>query len=259
MLLSLEQRVEYEESGSTIVEGLIPPGLLRKIGDHLDRAALGELNSGIGVQVEPEVQRENIQPENYLDRIRKVSRLVPNDEFFAAVATNERILACMRDLLGENLRFFGDEAQLKPAHYGSAHHWHQDAPYFYVKPIPACTVWIAVDDATEQNGCLEVVPGRHKCGILERSNPDQAWFEKGEFDTSQAVPVTLKAGDGLFFHLCLPHGSKANTSTFRRRSLIYRYVNVDRIAPDMIPTVMAKGHLGKITYDHPIFESLSTD
>ena len=159
----------------------------------------------------------------------------------------------MRDILGDNLRFFGDEAQLKPAFYGSAHAWHQDAPYFFLTPLPVATVWIAVDEATPENGCLQVVPGLHRQGILKHPSPNQPWFDVGEFDSTDAVPVVLNAGDALFFHLCLPHGSDPNKSSNRRRSLILRYINVDRITPDMIPLVERHGCLSKAFDSHPIF------
>ena len=238
MTLTSDQIMDYHTDGFTIVKGLIPPGFLKEIADHLDRAALGQLDSGIAVQVEPEVQRLDIRPDNPLNRIRKVSRVVRHDSFFRSVATCEPILSCMRDILGDNLRFFGDEAQLKPAVYGSAHAWHQDAPYFYSIPLPVATVWIAVDEATPENGCLQVVPGLHRQGILKRTD---------------AVPVVLNAGDALFFHLCLPHGSGPNTSSNRRRSLIYRYINVDRITTDMIPLVNRHGCLSNAPDSHSIF------
>ena len=117
MTLTPNQIRDYHADGFTIVEGLISPGLLKEIAEHLDRAALGQLDSGIAVQVEPEVQRLDIRPENPLNRIRKVSRVVRHDSFFRSVATCEPILSCMRDILGDNLRFFGDEAQLKPAFF----------------------------------------------------------------------------------------------------------------------------------------------
>ncbi len=253
MNLTPNQIRDYHTDGFTIVEGLISPRLLKGIAEHLDRAALGQLDSGIAVQVEPEVQRLDIRPENPLNRIRKVSRVVRHDSFFRSVATCEPILSCMQDILGDNLRFFGDEAQLKPAFYGSAHAWHQDAPYFYSIPLPVATVWIAVDEATPENGCLQVVPGLHRQGILKRPNSDQPWFDEGEFDSTDAVPVVLNAGDALFFHLCLPHGSGPNTSSNRRRSLIYRYINVDRITTDMIPLVNRHGCLSNAPDSHPIF------
>ncbi|MDA0749020.1 MAG: phytanoyl-CoA dioxygenase family protein [bacterium] len=248
-----QQIQQYKDNGFTIVPNVIPPDQLERIADRLNQAALGKLDPGISVQVEPEIQRTGTQTANPLDRIRKVARVVPHDPFFRDLACEDGILELARGFIGENIRFFGDECQLKPAFHGSAHAWHQDAPYFHTEPMPVVTLWMAIDDATEENGCIEVVPGLHKQGILERKNAKQAWFNEGEFDTSNAVRAEVKAGGVLVFDIQLPHGSGPNRTPNRRRSAIYRYVNVDHLTPEMKAVAIRHGSLIDDPEAHPVF------
>ncbi len=243
MKITSRQKQEYDENGFFIARNFIPPDQLNAISERLNMAALGKLDARIAIQVEPEVQKDNLQAGDPLDRIRKVSGVARHDPFFKALAADENMVELMQGVLGDNIRFFGDECQLKPAHYGSAHAWHQDAPYFHHDLMPIATLWIAIDDATRENGCIEVVPGSHKQGIIERRNRDQAWFEEGEFDTGNAVHATLKAGDALVFDILLPHGSGPNKTPSRRRSVIYRYTNVDDLTPEMEEIVKRRGNL----------------
>ena len=233
MKITRRQKRDYVENGFFIVRSLIPADQLNAISERLNMAALGQLDARITIQIEPVVQKDDIWADDPLDRIRKVSGVARYDPFFRALARDKNIVELMRGVLGNNIRFFGDECQLKPARYGSAHAWHQDAPYFHHDPMPVATLWIAVDDATRENGCIEVVPGLHKQGIIERRNADQSWFEEEELDTSQAVYATLKAGDALVFDILLPHGSGPNQTPARRRSVIYRYANADDLTPEM--------------------------
>lgn len=250
--VSAEQMQEYIENGFFIVRRLVAPEPLRELAEHLDRAALGKLSPGIFVQVEPEVQKSGAATGHPLDRVRKVAHLAKNDPFFRSFVSQDRILGLMRGILGANIRYFGDEAQLKPPFLGSAHPWHQDAPYFHPEPFPCATVWIAVDPATRENGCMEVIPGGHKKGILPRRT-GQAWFEDGELDISQAVPACLEPGDALVFHVLLPHGSGPNRTSLRRRSMIARYVNVDALSASQAHVVIKNGGLEKASALHPIF------
>jgi ectoine hydroxylase-related dioxygenase (phytanoyl-CoA dioxygenase family) len=86
---------------------------------------------------------------------------------------------------------------------------------------------ISVDDATEVNGCLRVIPGSHRDGMLPglegegRLGP--LFTDPAHFDESLQVPVILSAGSLLFFSPSIVHGSEPNNSTERRRALIFTY------------------------------------
>ena len=126
------------------------------------------------------------------------------------------------------VRFWHDQLFCKPAKHGGVVAWHQDYSY-WTRTIPMAhlTCWIALEDASVDNGCLHYVPGSHKWDLLPITglagnmesirqvlSPEQAAaFEK-------AVPIELKKGYGTFHHPLLVHGSFENRTERQRRALV---------------------------------------
>lgn len=105
--------------------------------------------------------------------------------------------------------------------------WHQDHDFEYLRPDVSLAVWLAIDDATVENGCLEVIPGSHL--ELLPSIPRAA---DGEFDSRvgmshvagrRRVPIELRAGEFLLFRNKILHRSAPNQSPRRRLGLAIRY------------------------------------
>ena len=115
--------------------------------------------------------------------------------------------------------------------------WHQDEIYIPTRDRSLIGAWIAIDDATQENGCLWVVPGSHRNGYLypqhPHENPDEFDFspESFGFDESQAVPVEVKAGAVVYFNGYLLHRSKKNRSDIYRRVLVNHYMNAWSLLP----------------------------
>ena len=109
--------------------------------------------------------------------------------------------------------------------------WHQDECFIPTRDRSLCAAWIAIDDATLQNGCLWVVPGSHLSGTLyplrEHSRTDEfdASPESYGFDASNRIPVELRAGSVLFFNGYLLHRSRKNASGRYRRALVNHYMS----------------------------------
>lgn len=107
--------------------------------------------------------------------------------------------------------------------------WHQDEAYIPTRDRSLCGAWIALDDATVENGCLWVVPGSHTKGVLypvrrHGAREYDASPEAYGFDPSGKVPVEVRAGGVVFFNGYLLHGSQPNTSKSYRRSLVSHYM-----------------------------------
>jgi phytanoyl-CoA hydroxylase len=115
--------------------------------------------------------------------------------------------------------------------------WHQDERYIPTRDRSLLGAWIALDDATIENGCLWVLPGSHRMGYLhptrDHGRPDE--FDPSEeafgFDDRDAVPVEAKPGDVIFFNGYLLHRSLKNRSTGTRRSLVNHYMNAWSLLP----------------------------
>ena len=115
--------------------------------------------------------------------------------------------------------------------------WHQDEIYIPTRDRSLIGAWIAMDDATLENGCLWVIPGSHRAGYLypqhAHSNPDEFDFaqESFGFDELLEVPVEVKAGTVVFFNGYLLHRSRKNRSETYRRVLVSHYCNAWSLLP----------------------------
>ena len=117
--------------------------------------------------------------------------------------------------------------------------WHQDEDYIPTRDRSLCGAWIAMDDATLDNGCLWIIPGSHRQGILW----PQEWHGDARFDcafesqnfpytAADEVPVEVKAGSVIFFNGYTLHRSLPNTRTSGyRRALVNHYMNANSFLP----------------------------
>ncbi|UVI27423.1 phytanoyl-CoA dioxygenase family protein [Paenibacillus spongiae] len=154
-----------------------------------------------------------------------------NNDMWSDVSIAPRLVNGVRILLGEDAAFYHGKVMLKEAQSGGAWEWHQDYGYWYgggfIYPN-MISVFIALDEATKENGCLRVLRGSHKLGRLEhgrvgqQTGADANRIQQVEslFDL---VDCEMKPGTALFFHSNLLHSSRANESPNHRRSFIVCY------------------------------------
>ena len=111
-------------------------------------------------------------------------------------------------------------ALCKPPRIGVDKPWHQDAAYFGYEPYGhGVGVWIALDEAAVDNGCMFVLSGHHKLGPRKHVHLTDCEIEPGRVDVSQATPIEMKPGGLLLFSPMLPHYTPPNRSDQRRRAL----------------------------------------
>jgi len=131
-----------------------------------------------------------------------------------------------------------------PGFQGQA--WHQDEIYIPTRDRSLCGAWIAMDDATIENGCLWVIPGSHRSGYLypqhAHNNLDEfdVSAESYGFDESDEIPVEVKSGTVIFFNGHLLHRSRKNRSDIYRRVLVNHYMN----AWSLLPWQLRQGETG---------------
>jgi hypothetical protein len=147
--------------------------------------------------------------------------------------THPRIVAVVRDLLGENVVGWGSHYFCKMPHDGKTVPWHQDASYWPLTPSKTVTVWLAIDDADRENACMRVIPGSHHSGHVTyrmTETADQAVLNQEVENAErfgQPVDMELKAGEISVHADLLLHGSGANDSDRRRCGLTLRYCAAD--------------------------------
>lgn len=133
--------------------------------------------------------------------------------------------------------------------------WHQDEHFIPTRDRSLTGVWIALDDAAVDNGCLWVLPGSHSRGVLypDREHDDPRYdcaIEAYDFphDEADAIPVELEAGSALIFNGYLLHRSLPNTrSGSFRRALVNHYMSAESLLPWRGPIPEGE-HIGK--FDH---------
>jgi len=153
------------------------------------------------------------------------------DEGFADYCCNDEILDMVEQVIGPDIALWNSSFFAKPARDGHATPWHQDGEYWPIRPLATCTVWLAVDDATPENGCLRIIRGSHKTQRLleHETNPADDLtlnqeLKKTEYDESQAVDLVLKKGQISLHDVYLVHGSEPNTSDKPRRGMTMRFM-----------------------------------
>ena len=150
------------------------------------------------------------------------------DDLYSMFSRSPRIVNCMEQLLGGEVYHYHTKMMLKEPLVGGAWEWHQDYGYWYhngcLFPLLASCL-IAVDRASKQNGCLQVLKGSHLMGRIDHGQTGdqtgadmeivQAALERMELAYLEAEP-----GDAVFFHCNLLHRSDQNRSPDPRWSLI---------------------------------------
>src|SRR5262245_45397623 len=143
--------------------------------------------------------------------------------------THPRIVAVVRDLLGNDVIGWGSHYFCKLPRDGKTVPWHQDASYWPLTPSKTATVWLAIDDADRANGGMRVIPGSHHFGHLTyrmTETVDQAVLNQEVENADRygkPVDIELKAGEISVHSDLLLHGSDANESDRRRCGLTLRY------------------------------------
>jgi hypothetical protein len=137
------------------------------------------------------------------------------------------LLAPAAQLLGGAVRFWHDQLFCKPAHDGGVVSWHQDYSYWTrTLPMNHLTCWIGLDDATTENGCVHYVPGSHRWNLLPTTHlakgMDAILSVLSDEQRAQFKPIAceLKAGEAVFHHPLMLHGSYENRSPRPRRAVV---------------------------------------
>lgn len=143
--------------------------------------------------------------------------------------SNPRLVAYVSDLLGDDVIGWGSHFFCKMPGDGKEVAWHQDASYWPLSPSKAVTVWLAIDDADVENGCMKFIAGSHHHGHLtyRKSEPGNHSVLNQTVDNpeqyGEVVLDELKAGQASLHNDLLLHGSDANHSKRRRCGLTLRF------------------------------------
>jgi phytanoyl-CoA hydroxylase len=216
----------FTDTGYLAVRELLTPDEVAGVLDGMASVLANPGEAGIQYESWAADRVEAASGEERLDLIRKFMGFVQEDPRLIALAKNDRILSIVRRLCRtEDLTMMQDMALLKPPGGGREKPWHQDNAFFTLEPgTPIVGVWIALDPATPENGCMHIMPGTHREGPVVHFRRRDWQLCDEDVDRSRDTMIPLPPGGALFFHGLLQHGTPANRTDQRRRAVQLHYV-----------------------------------
>jgi len=184
-----------------------------------------------GVQIEPKLlkQVDDLTPSQYRNAVRKVYNYLDYEPLLKEIFYAPKLLQIVAQMIDAQPVHLQDMALLKPAGFGTEKPWHQDCAYFnFSLGETVVGVWIALDKATANNGCMHVIPGSHKAPQLHFKKRDWQICDT-DIDRDKDVLVPLNPGSVLFFHGMIHHGTAANHSDQQRWALQFHYRSINAV------------------------------
>ena len=159
-----------------------------------------------------------------LNSVRKLMPIVDYDARLRAVADDPELLHVIRRIMGEAPALSQDMAMIKPPLIGREKPWHQDLAYFdYPADTAIVGAWIALDEATPENGCMMIIPGSHCAGPVTHWARRDWQICDTDVQVGRSAAVPLQPGSCLLFHCLLHHGTPPSRSRKTRWALQFHY------------------------------------
>lgn len=247
MLSTLDLKNAYEEQGYVVARQLFSPEEVTLLREHYMRLRAQGPHPGDLVGVDS-------TSEDPLKRYPRMIHMHRWDESSLRWLLDERFNRLLTLLAGQEVYAVQTMLYFKPPQArGQA--LHQDQFFLKVQPGTCMAAWLALDRCDEANGCMQVVPGSHQWPVLCTTQADTSLSFTDvtvPLPPQQKIhPVLMEAGDVLFFHGRLVHGSLPNTTTDRfRRALIghYIYGEAEQVTAFMKPVLRMDGtEVGALT------------
>jgi phytanoyl-CoA hydroxylase len=227
----------YREYGYLSVNDVFTPQEVQTALDGLLFLIKGGRPDFRGIQYEAKARKmlDTIPLEKRQDYVRKLIGYVDFEDRLKGMCWHTGLIGMVTRLIGEAPEMFANQALLKPPLIGREKPWHQDHAYFNLPigtPIVGC--WIALDEATTENGCMHVVPGSHREGPVVHFKRRDWQICDDHVQVGKIAAVPLSPGGVLFFDGLTHHGTPPTTSRQRRRALQFHYypASVAKIAAE---------------------------
>lgn len=229
-----EQAAAFDRDGFFVLPGVLD----RRVCEELD----AEIRPGVelvsGLLRQTEGGRISVAG---LDTQIVAPHLVTRSARLRAFAASELFAGLCADLVGADVRLYWDQAVYKQPHSAEPVLWHQDNGYTYVEPQAYLTCWVALTDATPENGCIRVLPGLHRLGTLAHRHTPIGYACLDDPEPPGVVTVPVPAGSVVVFSSLTPHATGHNRTDQVRRSYILQYApdgaEILRGDPDAGPPV----------------------
>lgn len=207
----------FEQDGYVAIKGFMSESEIKEI----EKKAGGFIQAIIpGMPSEHVFYEEKDNPST----LKQLQHLDQYDPYFKELFHRKKITGLAESLLnnkvaGKNIQWFN-----KPPGIGKETPAHQDGFYFMIEPNEALTMWLAIDDVDEENGCVRYIPGSHKKGMRPHGKTGVLGFSQGIIDynaddSASEVPMIVKPGDLIVHHSLTIHRADGNPSNRTRKGL----------------------------------------
>lgn len=215
----------FQENGYLKISRFFSQENILELGTALDQAVTSKRERILGGDGETD--------DDYNRVFNQMVNLWVDHEIIRKYSFDTRLAEVARKISKcKRLVIYHDHGLIKPSGEESkATNWHQDAPYWPMEQVGALSAWIAVDDVTLDNGCMQFIPGSHKYGRLApvalSTEGESVLKDIEETDTKVEVEpavMEMEAGSVTFHHGCTFHYATPNRTTSPRRALAIIYI-----------------------------------
>jgi phytanoyl-CoA hydroxylase len=204
--------------------------VIRQFLNEVELAELrGELDHYVSIRV-PQLPATDAFYEIRTDpkTLKQLAHMKQNDPYFFELIRRKKWTRLARELLSDEVVPQELEWFNKPPLIGKPTPPHQDGHYFMLEPNEAVTMWLALDDVDESNGCMRYIAGSHRQGLRPHAKTyvlgfSQGISDYGSSDFAAETPICGKPGDLLVHHSLTIHRADGNPSPRHRRSLGFVY------------------------------------
>ena len=223
--LSQAQADRYNAEGWFILEDAIPPDVLERVIAEIDPFE-EKTEAFLATQEDGRL---------FIARAGEITfttHLVMQSDYLKEFVRSTLFQEIVGDVLGPDVRLYWDQAVYKKPGTADIFPWHQDNGYTYIEPQQYLTCWVALTDATPENGCPWVAPGLHTEGTLAHE-PTELGFRCLPDDTEGSV-APVRAGSIVVFSSLTPHRTGPNQSDDIRKSYIVQFApdGAEYVTPD---------------------------
>lgn len=229
--ISNENVTFYYENGYLIAPDLLTPGEIRELKEETAAIFRGNRGQVEGMQeVNPnEPDDEVLKKYVAIHFPHKLSKVIYDYLF------HNKIVEIVTKIVSPNLKCMQSMLFVKaPGKAGQA--WHQDEYFIPTRDKSLVGTWIAIDEATVDNGCLWIIPGRPGYIMRRVKNDNDEYADEDTIDVGawkfQPIPVEVKSGSVVFFNGYTLHSSSRNkTNNCFRTALVNHYMSAESMLP----------------------------
>lgn len=213
-----EQAAYYDKNGFVVLDRKVPMRLVNALVAEADEVE----------EKRQKILRKLKQGKGFIARDGEISfttHLVKQSDLYQKFYRSDLFQDIASDFVGPDVKLYWDQAVYKKPGVESPFPWHQDNGYTFVQPQQYITVWIALTDATKENGCMWFVPEVHRLGTIEHDLTDLGYAMYVDEPPKHAIPVECEAGTVIVLSALCPHMTGFNHTDKTRRALVAQFVS----------------------------------